>query len=209
MPGPLLPTGTLESWGLTVEHHILKDAGAFTGGGWKICWHTTEGASLSGALTTLAKNGSAAHFILDPSNGDVTQCVPLDQAARALGHPSGPETNRANVIQVELVGFATVAEAQKKGAPAGRAVPNWDADEYRRLAALAVLIEHRHPVPRHARPFRNPEKFTGQGFVDFAGHCGHVHVPGNDHTDPGAGFDWPTLLDKMESFERTPAGAPA
>jgi N-acetyl-anhydromuramyl-L-alanine amidase AmpD len=205
MAGPLLPEGTLDSWGLKVKHHILEDAGAFSGGGWKICWHTTEGANLDGAVSTLASARSAAHFVIDPKSGDVTQCVPLDQAARSLEHPSGPETNRANVIQIEVVGFSTIGEAQKHGAPAERAVPNFDAAAYRRLAALAVLIEHRHPVPRHARPFRKPEKFTGQGFVDFAGHCGHVHVPGNSHTDPGQGFDWPTLVDKMKSFEREAA----
>lgn len=192
-----LPTGELESWGLTVSRRPMQDAGPFTGGGWKTVWHTTEGTGMNGVLSTLAAKDAAPHFVIDPKNGRVTQCVALDRAARALAHPSGPETNRANAIQIEIIGFSTVTEARRVGAPVSRAVPSFDADEYRRLAALAVLIEHRREVPRHARPFKAPVKFSGDGFVKFAGHCGHVHVPGNDHVDPGVDFDWPRLLAAM------------
>lgn len=196
-----LPTGDLDTWGLTVAREPMEDAGTFTGGGWKICWHTTEGVGMAGNLNVLDAKRAAPHFVLDPKNGRVTQCIAMDRAARALAHPSGPDTNRANVIQVELIGFSTIAEARRVGAPESRAVPNFGADEYRRIASLACLIEHRHPVARHARPFRKPTKFVGDGFVTFSGHCGHVHVPGNDHVDPGVDFDWPVLLDQMVSVD--------
>lgn len=197
-----LPEGELKSWGLTVlKKKPGKGAGSFTGGGWKICWHTTQGGSMTSVVRTLREKGADVHAVFDPLNGRLTQLLPFDTAGRGLAHPTGPETNRANVIQVELIGFSAVAEAQRVGAPVARAVPKWGRDEYRRLAALAVLIEHRHAVPRHAAPFHRPVRMGGAEFVRFAGHVGHCHVPNNDHFDPGTGFDWVALLSEMNARE--------
>lgn len=200
--GMWLPTGNLDSWGLTVlKPQPTDNAGAFTGGGNKILWHTTEGGGMSSALGTLAGKGAPVHFVFDPLNGRVTQCIPLDKAGKGLQHTLAPETNRACVIQIEMLAFATEAQALKVGAPVARAVPNFGVDEYQRMAGLACLIEHRFPVPRHAAPFRRPKRMGGQEFVDFAGHCGHVHVPGNSHYDPGTGFNWPLLLEQIKTVD--------
>lgn len=196
-----LPVGQLESWGLTVLPRVVgNSAGSFTGGGWKTLWHTTEGGNMASVVQTLKAKDADVHIVFDPKNGRLTQLLPFDLAGRGLAHPSGPQTNRANVIQIEVIGFATVAQAIRSFASPRRAVPLFGADEYRRMAALAVLIEHRLPVARHAQSFTRPRRLGGQEFVDFSGHLGHCHAPGNDHTDPGR-LDWPRLLAAMKRVD--------
>jgi hypothetical protein len=185
-----LPLG--RHWGLTISHAELEDAGNFVGGGHKLIWHTTEGRSLSGAFSTLRDNRDAPHVIIDPfhDSAEVIQTIPFNRAARALAHPFGPETNRANCIQVEIVGLA---------AHSG----DWGEREYDHLGALAALIKHRVDIPNGAPlPFIASHRMTGMQFYEATGHFGHCHVPGNDHTDPGAGFTAHYLLDRINRAER-------
>lgn len=187
-----LPTGDhQEKWGLTLHKERMEDAGPFTGGGWKLCWHTTEGPTLGGALSALRSKRAASHVVINPRSGDVVQLIPFDCAARSLAHTLAPETNRANVIQVEIVGHASESG-------------HWSNREYRCLAALAVLIEHRVRIPRRVAAdlsFAHPRKLSGTGFVRAAGHLGHCHVPGNDHTDPGTGFKGSLIRKLMKEFD--------
>lgn len=146
-----------------------QDSGPFVNGKPKLVWHTTEGRSLPNY------GGSAPHFTLDPKTGDLWQHIPIDRAARALAHPPGtPETNRARAIQVELIGFAGTTQ-------------DWSEQEYARIASLARWIERNAGVPRRSTVnFTVPaDRLSGQAFVDYSGHIGHAHVPGNDHWDPG------------------------
>jgi len=169
-----LPEG--RHWGLNIEHRELPNAGAFTGGGHKLVWHTTEGGGIDNMWRVLRDKNAAPHFCIDPGGGDapVYQCIPLNRAARALEHPAGtPETNRANAIQVEIIGFAKDAD-------------DWGHVIYRDLGALAALIDHRFNIRRGYRPFTVPaKKVTPSGFVRATGHLGHGHVPNNNHWDPG------------------------
>jgi hypothetical protein len=94
-----LPEG--HHWGLKIEHRRLPDAGAFTSGGHKLCWHTTEGYNIDAMWRVLRDKNAAPHFVIDPGGGDaeVYQCIALNRAARALEHPPGtPPTNTANCI---------------------------------------------------------------------------------------------------------------
>jgi len=155
-----------------------QDAGAFAPGtGAKIVWHTTEGRSADSAVNEYRKTRSWPHFTLNPQTGRLLQHVAMDRAARALEHPPGVvETNRAHAIQVELVGLA--AES-----------PGWSADAYARVARLAREIESATGVPRKAlATFRATTvvHLAPAAWLRGAGHCGHQHVPGNDHHDPGA-----------------------
>lgn len=187
-----LPQGDhRKGWGLLIAYDRAEDAGNFVGGGHKLCWHTTEGGSYSSVVRTLKEKRAAVHFVIDPRIGRVIQMIPLDKAGRGLAHPSGPETNRANVIQVEIVGYA-----KESG--------QWSDEDYRKLAALAVLIEHRFPIPRRTTgevTFAEPRRLSGPGFYRAAGHCGHCHVPGNDHYDPGKGFKGKKLRHFMKEFD--------
>jgi hypothetical protein len=175
-----LPEGHLSSWDLHVEHDPAPDAGTFTGGGWKLVWHTTEGTNLRTMVRVLRDKNAAPHLVVgrDPSDDHFTavQMVPFDVAARALEHPSGPDTNRANAIQVEVCEFAKNAADFNDGLMAA-------------LAAVACLVEHRVEIPRTApRAFSStPDRYTGWGFVRAKGHLGHQHVANqpSNHWDPG------------------------
>jgi hypothetical protein len=155
-----------------------ENAGAFAAGtGPKIVWHTTEGGSADSALHEYRRTRSFPHFTLHPQTGRLVQHVAMDLAARALEHPVGVvETNKAHAIQVELVGFA--AEA-----------PGWDGDDYARIARLAREIESACGVKRMALAPFLPTQVVHLGATQWlrgSGHCGHQHVPGNRHHDPGA-----------------------
>lgn len=191
-----LPEG--HHWDLHIEHTPLTGAGAFTGGGWKFCWHTTESDwdsvdAIRNLFVTRDKTGqgSEPHFIIGAGIGakrhpSVVQLLPLNRAARTLKHPSGtPETNRANCIQVEVCGRA---------AESG----NWPDSHYKALANLVVLVTHRRPIaPYVPREFASTKRFTSGGFVISRGHVGHQHVPFNDHTDPGVGFKASRLMELL------------
>lgn len=172
-----LPEG--RHWGLTISHRRLNDAGDFgKGKGNRIVWHTTEGHGIETMWNVLKNKNAASHFLIDPSAGDsqVYQMIPLNKAARSLQNDQGDwhETNKAgdHTIQIEIVDYA-------------RNAGNWGEHFYADLAALACLIDHRVDVIRNAPSFVNPKQMTDAAFEVFRGHCGHVHVPDNDHWDPG------------------------
>lgn len=147
-----------------------SDAGPFVTGKPKLVWHTTEGSSLP------AYSNSAPHFTLNPKTGQLWQHIPINRAAKTLKHPAGTvETNRANAIQVELIGFA-------------RDTDNWPRTYYAPIANLARWIEVNARVPRRCgvKFFVGTARLQGQAWLNYSGHCGHSHAPHNDHWDPGA-----------------------
>lgn len=159
--------------GIKIEHSPGESAGAFTTGGWKTLWHTTEGRDLDTMVNVLQNKRAAPHLVVCFRTKRVVQMVGFDAAARALEHPSGPETNRARCIQVEICDYAKWSQ-------------DWVEGAYKFLAQVALMIERRVPVPRRAPvSFWTPRRLTGQGFVRATGHLGHSHVPGNTHWDPG------------------------
>lgn len=192
-----LPEGHV--YDLHVEHRPLESAGPFTGGGNKWGWHITVSGwnTLDMIWGVLRDKRAAPHLIIGGRPGVkhpvVIQCIPFNQAARALAHPSGPETNRADIIQVEIC--ANVDD-----------VPRFDERGlYKAFANLVKLTNIRTPntreVPRRlARSFQNTDRFGGQQFVDEQGHCGHMHVPGNSHFDPTTEFMGGRLMDRLENI---------
>lgn len=151
-------------------------AGTFVPSPPKLVWHTTEGSSIDGAIGAYRQHNSWPHFTLDPKSGRLVQHLPLNRAGRALEHRGGTvETNRAHVIQVELLGFAKESSG-------------WSSERYERIARLARQIEAAVGVPRRAfATFTlSGQRLTDTAWLHGAGHCGHQHVPHNNHTDPGA-----------------------
>lgn len=155
-----------------------SDAGSFTGGKPKTLWHSTEGPTFAGALSTLVSKGVEPHFLLGPKTGELAQFIAIDRAAKALAHPAGTgETNRDNVVQIELVGFA--AQTQ-----------DWSDAEYAHIAKLSAWIHENHGTPNHCGViFAAPGQARRLSWPDYhaySGHLGHEHAPSNDHEDPGA-----------------------
>jgi hypothetical protein len=186
--------------GLWIEHNELEGAGSFTGGGWKFCWHITVSPweSVDAMYRVLKDKNAAPHFVIggraNQSQPVVIQMLPLDEAGRSLQHTLPEETNRANVIQVEIC-----------------ATPESIArfHHYPALANLARMVHYRIPEisPRQARSFQNTKRFTGQGFVNAKGHLGHMHVPGNDHFDPTTAFKGAKLMRLIKSGPHELGGA--
>lgn len=186
-----LPRG--HHWDLHIEHFPQIGAGTFTGGGWKLCWHITVSPwmSVDAMVSTVVAKRAEPHFVIGGRKGTehpvVVQLLPLDEAGRSLRHTFPPQTNRANVIQVEICATPET-------------VKGWTDWTYKALGNLAGLIEHRVPIPtRCPRSFTNTKRFTPTGYVRVKGHHGHMHVPGNDHWDPSTAFKGETLCKFIRS----------
>lgn len=111
---------------LNVEHSKGEDAGAIGGGGPKLVWHITVSPwmAVDSMVRVLRDKNAAPHFVIGGRPGFrfpvLVQMLALNRAGRALAHPSGPETNRANCVQVEICavpGNARVSRADR-GDPA-------------------------------------------------------------------------------------------
>ncbi len=163
-----------------------------------LCWHSTEGTSLpsydggSMAPNFTAKPDFAAKRLVWYQHFD------FDVSSRALvNRAGGVETNTLNVGQIEIVGTCDPA-THAKWANTGvqhlymPELPDW---AIRDLAAFAKWANADHGVPLSsgltfkAYPSSygaNGVRMTGSQWNGFTGHCGHQHVPENDHGDPGA-----------------------
>lgn len=172
-----LPEG--HHWDLHIEHELQEGAGWFTGGGWKLVWHTTESAwnSVDVMVDVLRDKRAAPHFVIGGRQSTkhpvVVQLLPLNVAGRALQNNSGDgyQTNRANAIQVEVCGVT----AQ---------IPGWSDLMYKRLANLTELIRHRVEIPNRGLDFSKPQRLSDVQWVTASGYVGHCHAPDNDHVDP-------------------------
>lgn len=157
-------------WHPEAERYPESDAGIMSWSHRKLVWHTTEGVSRPDY------SGSSPHFTLDIRTGKLYQHISITRVAMALQNLSGGvETNRAGAMQVELIGRA----AESSG---------WSDTSYKHIARLARWIEKHGGVPRKCTlAFSNtPHRLSGVVWLAYEGHCGHQHVPENDHWDPGA-----------------------
>lgn len=162
-----------------------------------IVWHSTEGRSLpsydGGAL--------APNFTAVPDFAAKRlkwyQHFDFDTSSRALRNlAGGVQTNTLNVSQVEIVGTCDPT-THAKWVRAGYAhlympeLPDW---AIRDLGAFARWAHDQHGVPLtsdvtfKAYPGSygtNGVRMSAAKWAQFSGHCGHQHVPENDHDDPG------------------------
>ncbi|BDT87373.1 hemopexin repeat-containing protein [Nocardia cyriacigeorgica] len=145
---------------------------------WRGVLHTTEGTNLSGALATLDAKKAWPHITIEPDTLTIVQHYPFSRGARALTDHGSPQ-NAARCIQIEIVGFASQTQ-------------DWAPERLAFIREVIRQIEDLVPIPR-----TSGLSFLGGGdhpanrmSVDswrrFSGWCGHQHVPGNTHWDPGA-----------------------
>lgn len=177
----------MSAWHPRAIRIVYPSIGSYIEAENKLLWHTTEGFGLPHYV------GSNPHFTFNPKTGQLWQHQPITEPAKALLHPAGtPETNRARVIQVELIGFAAQTHT-------------WTDEVYARIAALARWIEKNAGVPRKSdvaftsTSTHQATRLTGQEFIKYQGHLGHEHAANNLHWDPGR-----FLVDKVINLRSKP-----
>lgn len=161
-----------------------------------VVWHSTEGTS----LPSYGGGASAPNFTAKPDFAAKRlvwyQHFDFDVSARALVNMSGGvETNTLNACQVEIVGTCDPATHKKWGATPHLYMPELPDWVIRDLAAFAKWAYDQHGVPLSSgltfKPYpssygANGVRMTGARWEAFKGHCGHQHVPENQHGDPGS-----------------------
>lgn len=163
---------------------LLPDAGAYLGGPYRGVLHTTEGSSYVGAWGAYRATGNNPHATVSFETGrfQVWQHLSFDRAASALVHPPNVQTNRWSAIQIEIVGYAARSDQFPQGLLDGL------RDMMRWIEGATGIKPHSpqfNPYPASAG-LNNGVRFDPAEWLGFDGWCGHQHVPGNDHGDPGA-----------------------
>jgi hypothetical protein len=161
-----------------------------------IVWHTTEGTS----LPSYDGGAQAPNFTAKPDFAAKRlawfQHFDFDVSSRALVNKvGGVETNTLNVVQVEIVGTCDPATHKKWGSAPHLYTPELPDWAIRDLAAFSKWAHDQHGVPLTSSvTFKaypgsygaNGVRMSGSQWNNYTGHCGHQHVPENDHGDPGA-----------------------
>jgi hypothetical protein len=155
---------------------------------WRGVLHTTEGPTIAGALQTFRDTNFWPTLTIEPNTLRVVQHYSLSRGARALSDHATPE-NAARCVQIEIVGFAAQT-------------PSWAPEQLAFIREVVSSIEDLVPIaPTTNRRFldaagvsANPaNRMTVDEWKRFGGWCGHQHVPGESHWDPGA-IDIDTIL---------------
>ena len=167
--------------GANTNHKADVDGGSILGGKPKLLWHDTETSSLPSY-----SSGSFPHFTLDPKTGTVYQHIPVSRAARALKNVDGGcQTNRWNVIQVEVIGWVNKIPYHQAMAE----LTGWAAREH------GVPVSCDTPTMRYDASYGSTSARMSCGEWDkYAGHCYHLSAPENDHGDPGDPFPISQIL---------------
>lgn len=161
-----------------------------------VVWHTTEGTS----VPTYSGGSEAPNFTAKPDFANEQliwyQHFDFDTSSRALVNKAGGvETNTLNVCQVEIVGTCDPTTHKKWGSTPHLYTPDLPDWVVRDLAAFARWAHEEHGVPLtsgvtfKAYPGSygsNGVRMSNSKWLGYRGHCGHQHVPENDHGDPGA-----------------------
>lgn len=182
----------------------------------KIILHTTEGTG----WTDYAQGAKAPTFTINPWTKAVQQHMPLQYGSRAL---RGSIAINASGVQVEIVGCTVKAWAAKIKRP-DLYIGNFGDDEYAYLARVFADVQRLCGIPNVttvawplAAATKGDETYgntkwrlslsqwnAARGFV------GHLHAPGNVHSDPGC-LDVPRLIraiDALGGSKPTPAPTP-
>jgi hypothetical protein len=168
--------------------------------------HTTEGPNLTGYNGGAIAPNLTAVPDFAAKRLRWYQHFDIEVSSRALENlRGGVETNTLNVCQVELVGTCD-PETHRKWKNAGHRHIFWpDAPDWA-LGGVARFLSWMHE--EHGVPLTGPkswpaypssygnrqrQRMSGAKWNGFKGVCGHMHVPENEHGDPGA-IDFAQLL---------------
>lgn len=168
--------------------------------------HTTEGRSLPDYQGGASAPNLTAVPDLAAKKLKWYQHFDIDVSSRALRNkPGGVETNTLNVCQAELVGTCD-PDRHARWKAAGKAHIYWPQAPEWALLGVARFLTWMHT--EHDVPLRGPalwpayptsygngggQRMSGAKWNAFKGVCGHMHVPENQHGDPGA-IDFDRLI---------------
>jgi hypothetical protein len=177
-----------------------------------VVWHTTEGRT----LPSYNGGSEAPNFTALPDFAAKKlrwyQHFDFDTSSRALVNKAGGvETNTLNAVQIELVGTCDPATHQEWAGKEHLYTPNLPTWVIEQLGDFAAWANANHGVPLTSgvtfRPYpssygNSPVRMTSAQWEGFKGHCGHQHVPENDHGDPGA-FPIAAILSAAKGTDNT------
>lgn len=184
----------------------------------KIIWHSTESSGWPGYGGGKSAPTYTCRWNFAAKRWDWRAHFPDERSARALQNDSGGvETNRDGVIQVEIVGTCD-PKAHRTWTVQHVYTPEMTPEMIDGLALFALDMKRRHGIPLAGRtmiPYPQSygdnagQRMSYASWRSFTGHCGHQHVPENDHGDPGA-FPLSRILQRAAVLERpTPPSPPA
>lgn len=188
---------------IPVTANTRSGGGTYTGQVWRIVLHTTEFdvSSLANLKAVATRHFAPPHLWYRPVTRWKVQTVPLNRSAFALRRDSGdPQTNKANALQVEIVGSAATI-----GDLSDQALYHMAEDvivpfiKYARSQGGDVeLVFHGTPGLAEGRYGENaPNRMSWNAWFGFNGITSHYGVPGQSHWDTG------TLdVDKLLTFTR-------
>jgi hypothetical protein len=185
------------------------------------CLHTTEGTSWPSYQGGAVAPNLTAKPNMSGRNLRWRQHFQLNTSSRALANKvGGVETNTLNVVQVELVGTCDPKHRDHFGtrqagvdyiywpdAPAwaleGLAdFMRWSADN---LGIPSKAVKNWLPFPKSFG--QSTARLTATEWHGVTGWVGHMHVPENEHGDPGD-IDIKHLLKRARGEEKLPPTAP-
>jgi hypothetical protein len=148
--------------------------------------HTTESDTFTPRSDSYFGHTSYPHFTYYPRKDGALltyQHIPVNRSARALKTSPAVQTNRLDVVQIEIVGRASRITSMHSDALMGlRRLMEWCEDA---CGIPSVSCDGFHPYPPPVRLGQEPWRMSPTRWRTFAGWCGHQHVPGNVHGDPG------------------------
>jgi hypothetical protein len=184
--------GNLWFPGANLDHKAPVDGGSILGGKPKCLWHDTETVGLPSYSTNYWPNMTICR-------GVPYQHIPANRAARALRNEAGGvQTNRWNVFQIEVCGYANRVTYY----PIMGEVAEWLHD-VRGCPLTETLDWLSYPDSAGASHVRMSYAEWG----DYSGHCAHMHAPENTHGDTGWPFPIAEILGEHEEDDLTPEQA--
>ena len=176
----------MEAWwsDATNLQFASQNGGAYSGGPFRGVIHTTEVKSYAPSKTSYYGHHNPPHFtlVMGASEAKVYQHFPITFAARALKGVVGTETNRRSAIQIEIAWKA----AEIANLPEAMLERLWDWMRWAETQAGIKSSKYCTFVGHGAAAGLNSSsRLSVAEWNAFDGWCGHQHVPGNDHWDPG------------------------
>lgn len=157
----------------------------------KLCLHTTE-TSGNPSYDGWSVNPHMDVMPIPKVGVKFRQFIPLEYASFALRHTRPQDTNRDNVIQIELIGTCL---------PTGPGYywPAADPVVLRDLffKVIQPICSLRGIPLTDGELFTSLKRLSDPEFDAFTGALGHANVPQNDHIDPQH-FPWDIMLSQAK-----------